>query len=224
MLPAPTTTAISTPRALTSCTCRVMASIRPGSVPYSSEPIRASPEIFSSTRLKTGSAIGGKPYPATGLFLADRVAREACDADVLARLRGQVGAQLLDRLALVAVGAHVLLLQEDHFRGPLAKLALDDLGDHVVGLALLLGLLFEDAPFRLALLGRNVLDGDIEGGGRSDVDRDLACELLEVVVARDEVGLALDLDQDARAAARVDVGGDRALARRAAGALRGRGL
>src|SRR3954453_3704495 len=158
-----------------------MASIRPGSVPYSSEPIRASPEIFSSTRLKAGSAIGGKPYPESALFLADRIAREACDADVLARLRGQVGAQLLDRLALVAVGAHVLLLQQDDLRGPLAKLTLDDLLDHVVGLALLLGLLVEDTPLRLALIGGYVVDGDIEGRGRGDVDRHLACELLEVV-------------------------------------------
>ena len=50
---------------------------------------------------------------------------------------------------------------------------------------------------------------------------DLAGELQEVVVARDEVGLALDLHHHADLAVRVDVGCDRALGRRAAAALGG---
>src|SRR5687768_5068569 len=106
MLPAPTTTAISTPRPVTELICSLICSIRSGSVPYSSVPIRASPEIFSSTRLKAGSAIGGT-LSRVGLVLglADGVAGKAGDADVLAGLRRQLGAQLLDRLAFVAVRA-----------------------------------------------------------------------------------------------------------------------
>ena len=68
MLPAPTTTAISTPRSETSWTCVAIRSTRSGSVPYSSEPIRASPESFSRTRLKTGSAIGGNPTPGRRVY------------------------------------------------------------------------------------------------------------------------------------------------------------
>src|SRR5688500_8397455 len=143
MFPAPTTTAISTPRSVTAWICSLICSIRAGSVPYSSEPIRASPETFSRTRVKTGSAIGGTLSRAAGLLLADGEAGEAGDADVLTGLGGQVGAQFLDRLAVVAVGAHVLLLEQDDVGGPLLQLALDDPLHDVVGLALLLGLLLE---------------------------------------------------------------------------------
>ena len=47
MLPAPTTTATSTPRWDAEWIWPLMRSMRSGSVPYSSEPIRASPESFS---------------------------------------------------------------------------------------------------------------------------------------------------------------------------------
>ena len=108
---------------------------------------------------------------------------------------------------------------------PLVELALDDLLDHVVGLALLARLLLEHAALGLALVLGDLVGRDIAAAlARCDVDRDLAGELLEVVVAGDEVGLALDLDQHADLAAGVDVGGDDALARCLARALRGRGL
>ena len=68
MLPAPTTIAISTPRAADLVDLGGDRSTRSGSVPYSSEPIRASPEIFSRIRLKTGSAIRPSLSP---LLLAD---------------------------------------------------------------------------------------------------------------------------------------------------------
>src|SRR5687768_10825515 len=101
MLPAPTTTATSTPLRETSRTWLAIASTRSGSVPYSSEPVRASPESFSRTRLKTGSAT-----PAATLFrFAHGEAGEAGDPDVLAGLRRQLLAEVLDRLALVEVGA-----------------------------------------------------------------------------------------------------------------------
>ena len=47
------------------------------------------------------------------------------------------------------------------------------------------------------------------------MDRDVVRELAEVVVEGDEVGLAVDLEEDADLAAGVDVGLDEALARRA---------
>ena len=57
------------------------------------------------------------------------------------------------------------------------------------------------------------------GGG--DLQRQLLEQRLEVVGARDEVGLAVELDEDADLAALVDVGADQALARCAAGLLGG---
>src|SRR5687768_18547836 len=105
MLPAPTTTAISTPWARTSPTWVATRSIWAGSVPYSRSPISASPESFSRTRLKRGS--GAK----AGLLLPNLEAGEAGDADVLAGLRGDVRAQVLDRLALVFLLIEMLLVE-----------------------------------------------------------------------------------------------------------------
>ena len=61
------------------------------------------------------------------------------------------------------------------------------------------------------------------GGEAGDLDGEVADELLELVGARDEVGLAVDLDEHADAAAGVDVARDQALAGVAAGLLGGRG-
>src|SRR5215211_6734998 len=112
MLPAPTTIATSTPRAQTSWTCFAIALTLSGSVPYSRRPIRASPEIFNSTRAKTGSAIGGNLIPCGRLLLAYRKAGKPGDLDVLAGVGGDLGANLLDRLALIAVRANVLLVEQ----------------------------------------------------------------------------------------------------------------
>ena len=56
------------------------------------------------------------------------------------------------------------------------------------------------------------------------MQREVARELDELLVAGDEVGLAVDLDQHADPVAGVDVGLDDALARLLAGALGGLGL
>src|SRR5918994_4093911 len=148
----------------------------------------ASPESFSSTRLKLGSAA----MPLVALS-ADLEAGEAGDADVLAGLRGDLGAEILDRLALVALLVEVLLIEQDDLGGPLLELPFDDLLDDVVGLAVLLGLLGEDAALVLAILLGDLVEGDVLGVHRGDVDRDLPRELLKVLVAGDELRLALDL-------------------------------
>ena len=54
---------------------------------------------------------------------------------------------------------------------------------------------------------------------RDDLDGQVLDELLELLVAGDEVGLAVDLDERAEPAARVDVAADQALAGVAAGLL-----
>src|SRR5205814_2875145 len=96
MLPPPTTIATSTPRSATRCTCSAMAAIRSGSAPYSSDPMRASPESLRRMRRKAGL-----PSSTALLLLAYRVAGEAADHHVLAGLGRDVLAQLLDRLAVV---------------------------------------------------------------------------------------------------------------------------
>src|ERR1044072_803061 len=99
--------------------------------------------------------------------------------------------------------------------------ALDDLVDPLLGLARGERLL----ALHGALAGEHVL-GDLlaahearVGGG--DVHGDVAHQLLEVVGAGDEGGLAVDLDEHADLAAGVDVGADGPLGGDAAGLLGG---
>src|SRR3954447_1166697 len=189
-----------------------------GSVPYSRDPMSDSPESFRRIRLKAGSA----PMAGKSLFVfANGEACEACDLDVLAGLRSELGAELLDRLARVAVGVDVRLLEQSDLLRPLRKLAVDDPPDHFVGLALLAGLRLVDGAFSLAgLLGDLLRRDELRQRWRAgDVEGHLAGEILEVLATSDEVRLAAHLDEHPDASARVDVGRDRALARRPAAAL-----
>src|SRR6476469_5267320 len=144
MLPAPTTTASSTPRSRTAASSAATALTFAGSVPYSREPMRDSPESLIRTRLNA-LATDRKPY-------------ETPDDDVLAGLRGEVGAQLLDRLLVL----DVRLLEQDDLLVPLAQLALERL------LARLLGhvveLLGVDALLGLLGLLGDLVDRDPLGG------------------------------------------------------------
>src|SRR5215217_6309917 len=106
MLPAPTTIAICTPRRCTAATWAATARTRSGSVPYSRSPMSASPDSFSRTRLNAGS--GFALVTSAARLLADGEAREAAHDDVLAGLPRQLGADVLDRLAVVLVDVDVL--------------------------------------------------------------------------------------------------------------------
>src|SRR3954447_3908408 len=132
MLPTPTTTAISTPRACTRRTCSARAAMRSGSAPYSSGPISASPDSLRRIRLKAGAGSPPASSRATSgprrgwgpLLAAHLEAGEAADDHVLAGLRSGGRAQVLDRLALVLVLVHVLLVQQHVLLEPLAPAAL----------------------------------------------------------------------------------------------------
>src|SRR4051812_30759033 len=178
MLPAPRTIATSTS---SSCSRLIWSAMRPsvsGSVPNSSGPVRASPESFSRIRLKAGNLSG-----------ADREPGEAPDDHVLAGLGRQLGAELFDRLALVLLRVDVLLAQQDDLVEPLADLALGGL--LALGLGHAAGQLRRgDAGLLGALLGGNLLLGDVLRPGRGDVQRDVAGEGDEVVVLGHEVGVA----------------------------------
>src|SRR6476661_4915503 len=156
MFPAPTTIATSTPRSRIVDTWAASRCTSWASVPYSSFPISASPESFRRMRPNLGS---GVPMEAT-LFPYAEIGK-ARDADVLAGLRRQLLAQLLDRLRLVLLGVDVRLVEQRHLARPLGKLALDDFLDHVVRLAFLARLLLEDLALRLSLLLWDLLRGDV---------------------------------------------------------------
>ena len=108
---------------------------------------------------------------------------------------------------------------------PLGQLSLDDLLDDVVRVCRPRA----PSPRRRAFRPRaprlgDLLGGDELGRGRGDVQGDLVGEGLEVLVAGDEVGLALDLDHRPDLVVGVDVGGDDTLVGAAPFALGGRGL
>src|SRR5689334_16947268 len=110
MFPPPMTSASSSPFARTSTSSCASWSTVTASRPYSREPIRASPESFSRTRLKPIRAVSG-----------DRVPRvvEELDPQLLEVLRDRPG-----RL----VSPIPRLLREDRLaEEALVELALDDL-------------------------------------------------------------------------------------------------
>src|SRR4051794_19242244 len=124
--------------------------------------MRDSPDSFNRMRLKTGSATTRRSYGppwldvvVNGRLLADGEPHEALDDDVLARLGGEVGAQLLDGLAVVLVAVDVLLVQQDDVLVPGLELALDDLGPDV--LRLVGGLLLVDARLGVLVLLRDLV-------------------------------------------------------------------
>src|SRR4051812_37419123 len=148
--------------------------MRVGSAPYSRSPISASPDSFKRTRRKAGC-----PFCDSGLLLAHLEAREAPDDYVLAGRGGDLGPQLLDRLRLVLLLVHVLLIQQDDLLEPLAHAALGDLLLDLLRLAVLGGLLLEDPHLALALLLWHVVLGHVRRGRSGHVERDLAGECLE---------------------------------------------
>src|SRR5215213_465587 len=143
MLPPPTTIATSTPRSVTPFTAVAIEAMRCGSAPNGRSPISASPDSFRRSRRKTGS-----------LFSANLEPREPADHDVLTGLLRDVGAQLLDRAALV-LRIDVLLMQQHDVLEALLDLALDDLAADVLGLVG--DLLLEDAPLAREELLRHVV-------------------------------------------------------------------
>src|SRR5436305_15286943 len=132
--------------------------------------MRDSPDSFNRMRSKTGSATRRDPRraavseppgelppvtsPSGRASLPDREADEPLDADVLAGLGREVGAQLLDGLAVVLVAVDMLLVQQDDLAVPLLELTLDDARAHVLGLVG--GELLEDADLAVLVLLRDL--------------------------------------------------------------------
>ena len=197
MLPAPTTTATSTPLSATSVDLAgdPRRPVR-RSVPYSSEPIRASPESLSRIRLKTGSAIGAGSAATPRRPESARSARSTMFSPVLAASSSRSSSIVLpscrsERMCSCSRRATSF----DHFASWPSTIF------STMSRACPPRLLSPRRPCaRLRRPPRGSPPPRRTAGRRraGDVQRDLAGELLEVVVARDEVRLALDLDHRRR--------------------------
>src|ERR1044071_4105671 len=115
--------------------------------------------------------------------LAELEAHEAADLDVLADLRDQLLLDLIDRLVGVL---HPRLIEQADLLHPLRDLAVDHLLDDGLGLAALLRLRDEDGALAVDHVLRDLVLADELRVHRGDLERDLARERLEVLVARDE--------------------------------------
>src|SRR5262245_18529053 len=158
MLPAPTTIATCTPRPRAARTCRAIAPMRTGSMPYVRSPRSASPESFSTTRWNRASPSAGTAPSARGSaeLPTELIADEAPDRDVLSDLRRDLLAQRIEGARLLpALVADELLLEKGERFQPLGELALD--GALAEPLVDVLRLLHEDRPLALPEVLGNVL-------------------------------------------------------------------
>ena len=110
------------------------------------------------TRLKRGSAANGA-YSSPTSKREKRAMRTFSPVFAAMSVRSS---SIVLRLVLLRV--EVLLLEQRALAGPLLELALDDLLDHVVGLAVGLRLLGQDLALALALLLGDVLEARRAGG------------------------------------------------------------
>src|SRR5450759_3681555 len=121
------------------------------------------------------------------------------------------------------IGVTERLLHEADLGVPLLELALDDLRPDVLGL-LVGGLVRQQGGvLRLQVRGGDLVYVHVGWGEAGDLDCQVVDQLLELLGPRDEVRLAVDLDEDADAPARMDVAGDEAIAHFAVALLGGRG-
>src|SRR5215216_3137193 len=254
MLPPPTTTATWTPRSRTSTSCLATPSILPKSSPNPTlVSAKASPDSLTTTRSNRGLpspstgpgwSPGSSPTityamgsllrlpgavrpigPWTGLgAFPDLEPREATQHQLLADLGRVVVEQVLDGLLVVA---DVGLFEQDDLLVVVLELAVDDLLDDVVRLALRLAGV--DLTLAVGHVVGHVVARHVPRVGHGDVQGDLMGQALELVGLGHEVGLAVELDQHAELGwqvrvGRVQVGVDDALGGAAPGPLLHAGL
>src|SRR5438105_249078 len=202
MLPPPTTTAICTPSdSVTSASCRARPAVASGEMPNMlSGEANASPESFRRTRWWIG------PSSATSADLfPELVAGEAPHRDLLPHLGGDLVDQLAHGLRVVA---DERLVQQDPVLVERGELALHDLGQGLLGLALLASPGLVDLALAFHDVVGDVVARDPSGLRAGDVERDVLGQRPELLGVRDEVGLAVHLDQHAHAVVEVDVAVD----------------
>src|SRR5262252_2903357 len=142
-------------------------------------------------------------------YVAHLEAGITLNRDVLAQLADDTGDQLRDGNGLVFDEG---LLIEADFLVELAHFAFDNLLHHLSRLARGRCLRAVDVLLFLESLRSHVFFADEARIGRRNVHGDVVHQVLEVVGAGDKVALAVDLNQDADLASRVDVAGHGAFA------------
>src|SRR5438876_5904260 len=159
----------------------------------------------------------GSGRAASGALLGRRLAElETCEAahrHVHPKPHDGLLDDLGDAAALVVLDER--LLEEAHLLVEALHLPFDDPLDHLLGLARLQGLRAVDLALGGELGGGHVLAAHVARRGGRHLHGEVLHELLELGRLGDEVGLAVDLDQHADLARRVDVGADRAVGGRA---------
>src|SRR6185295_19562390 len=208
MFPPPMTIAVCTRRSWIVRISWASRSRTAGSMPYPCSPARASPESFSRMRLKRGSA-----------SLTDLEPHEAPDGDLLAGLGAHLGDEVGDPKLAVRV-PDVSLVDQALVLVELGELALDDLLEHLGRLLLVGHLLPVDLALALDDIRRHLVPRHPLGVGRRHLHRQAFDQILELLGARDEVRLAVHLDEDAQLGARMDVRADDPVPRLPVGALR----
>src|SRR6266850_2177673 len=136
---------------------------------------------------------------------------EALDDDPLAGL----GVHPVDELADLRLAGGVLderLLEQTLIGEEFLELTLDDLVEHLSRFFLVGQLLAIDLALLFDHRAGNVFPGDVRRVRRRDLHPELLHELLEGIGSRDEVGLAIHLDQHPELGTVVDVRPDGALA------------
>src|SRR6478609_1966817 len=189
MLPPPITIATSSPPERTSTSSRATLSTVGASRPYSCEPIKASPESFSRTRLKA-TLVRGNRVPG----VVDEL--HSALGEVLAGRRGRL------------VGAVPRLLGEDCLAVELlVQLALDDLLADVLGLREDLVGVREDLALGVDELLRHLVARAVGRPGERQVEREAAGRLRIAALGADErtdlVGRPVDVVRQQLAVARL---------------------
>ena len=133
----------------------------------------------------------------------DRVAGKAPNDDVLADLGDLRRDQLLDRLVGILDEA---LFEQTDGAVKFVEFSFHDLRGHVFWFAFhLLGI---NRALGFNRGGRDFIATDIERLRGGDVECDVFHKRTEAIVFRDEIGLAVYLDEDADFALQMNVGGD----------------
>src|ERR1700737_3690814 len=229
MLPPPMTMATSTCWSRTLLTWRAMVLTVSWSMPKPCSPMRASPLSFRGRRQYLGAPAAPVPRPPPGLAVPRGViaparppppeTREPGYDDVLFELDGGLVDEVLDFL-LVVLGP--LLLHQAVLLEVGVELALGDLfGDRL--LTLLVGLGDSNVSLAPDHRLRHLLSPNITWRPAGDLDRELAGQLPEDVIAGHEVRLAVDPDHGCDLVVVMHVGTDHALPGRPARTLLGLG-
>src|SRR5438093_3617092 len=226
MLPPPTTTAGWIPRSTTSASCRATSAVAPSEIPEPESCANASPESFSRTRWYVGRAsppsLMRLVVPSTGRrhsvggqltrllqVLTQPVPGEPPDGHLLARLGADLVQEALDRLRVVL---DERLVEQDVVLEERLEFPFDDPGDHLLGLARVDRLLLEDLPLMLEGCGRHVVAAEpARRRGTRDMQREVLHEHTELIGVRNEVRLAVHLDQHTNRVVEMDIGVDPAL-------------